>query len=112
MRAYSLKKKALIISLLIVMITMTFLLFSCRPEGGMFGGSAEEVIETFEVRKGDIVQTVSTSGNVDSRYSNSYSLSSSGTVLMVLEEGDTFSSGDVLIKLDSSRAELLMVQAE
>jgi len=112
MRANSLKKKSLIISLLIVMVTMTFLLFSCKPEGGMFGGSAEEGIETFEVRKGDIVQTVSTSGNVDSRYSNSYSLSSSGTVLMVLEEGDTFSSGDVLIKLDSSRAELLMVQAE
>ena len=70
MSKYSLKKKASIISLIIVMITMTFLLFSCKPEGGMFGGSPEGTVETFEVTKGSIIQTVSTSGNVDSRYSN------------------------------------------
>ena len=107
-----LKKKALIISLIILMITMTFLLFSCKAEGGMFGGPAEEGIETFEVTRGDIIQSVSTSGNVDSRYSNNYSLSASGTVLEALEEGDTFSKDDILIKLESSRTELLMAQAE
>jgi RND family efflux transporter MFP subunit len=78
----------------------------------MFGGSAEGAIETFEVTSGDIVQTISTSGNVDSRYSNNYSLSASGTVLKALEEGDTFIAGDILIELESSRTELLMAQAE
>jgi RND family efflux transporter MFP subunit len=112
MSKYSLIKRASVISLIIVMITMTFLLFSCKSEGRMFGGSAEGAIETFEVTSGDIVQTISTSGNVDSRYSNNYSLSASGTVLKALEEGDTFIAGDILIELESSRTELLMAQAE
>ena len=112
MRKYSLKKKALIISVITVMITMTFLLFSCKSGGGPFGGSTEEPVEIFEVTRGNIVQTVSTSGNVDSRYSNNYSLSASGTVLKALEEGDAFSEGDILIELDSNRTVLLMAQAE
>jgi len=112
MRKYSLKKKALIIPVIIIMITTTFLLFSCKSEGGPFGGSAEEAVETFEVTRGDIDQTFSATGNIDSRYSNNYSLSSSGTVLKALEEGDTFSEGDILIELDSNRTVLLMTQAE
>ncbi len=112
MSKYSLKKKASIISLIIVMVTMTFLLFSCKSEGGMFGGSPEGTVETFEVTKGNIIQTVSTSGNVDSRYSNNYSLSASGTVLKALEVGDTFITDDILIELESSRTELLLTQAE
>jgi len=114
MRKYSLIKKTSIISLIIVMITMTFLLFSCKPEGAptLFGGSAEEAVETFIVSRGNIIQDVSTSGNVDSRYNNKYSLSSSGNVLKALEEGDIFSKGDILIELESSRTELLMAQAE
>lgn len=112
MSKYSLKKKALIMPVLIMVIVLTLFLFSCKSEGGLFGGSDEEGIETFEIRKGDIVQTVSTSGNVDSRYSNNYSLSSSGTVLISLEEGDMFSTGDILIELESSRTGLLMAQAE
>ena len=112
MRKYSIKKKALIIPMLIIVIALTLLLFSCKSGGGMFGGPDGEVVETFEVRRGDIIQTISTSGNVESRYSNSYSLSVSGTVLNALEAGDLFSTGDILIKLESSRAELLMAQAE
>ncbi len=112
MRKYSLIKKTSIISLIIVMIAMTFLLFSCKSEGGMFGGSPEGTVETFIVARGNIIQDVSTSGNVDSRYNNNYSLSSSGNVLKALEEGDIFSKGDILIELESSRTELLMAQAE
>jgi HlyD family secretion protein len=112
MSKYSLKKKALIIPMLIMVIVLTLFLFSCKSGGGPFGGSAEEAVVTFEVTRGDIDQTVSTTGNVDSRYSNNYSLSSSGTVLKALEEGDTFSEGDILIELDSNRTVLLMAQAE
>jgi HlyD family secretion protein len=113
MRKYGFIKKASIILLIIVMTSMTFLLFSCKSEGasGLFGGAPGETLETFEVRRGNIIQTVSTSGNVDSRYSNSYSLSSSGTVLKAVEEGDIISKGDILIKLESSRTDLLMAQA-
>jgi multidrug efflux pump subunit AcrA (membrane-fusion protein) len=112
MSKYSLKKKALIIPMLIMVIVLTLFLFSCKSGGGPFGGSAEEAVVTFEVTRGDIDQTVSTTGNVDPRYSNNYSLSSSGTVLKALEEGDTFSEGDILIELDSNRTVLLMAQAE
>ena len=112
MSKYSLKKKALIIPMLIVVVALTLFLFSCKTEGGIFGGSAEETVEIFEVTIGDIIQTVSTSGNVDSRYSNNYSLSASGTVLKALEEGDTFKTDNILIELESSRTELLMAQAE
>ncbi len=108
---YSLRKKLLIIPALIMMITLAFLLFSCKADNRFFG-EAGNGPETFEVKRGDIIQTVSTSGNVDSRYSNSYSLRSSGIVLEALEEGELFSKGDVLIKLDSNRTELLMAQAE
>ena len=111
MSRYSIKKKALIIPMLII-ITLSLFLFSCKPEGGMFGSSAEEPVETFEVTRGDIIQTVSTSGNVDSRYSNNYFLSASGTVLKALEAGDIFSTDDILIELESSRTQLLMAQAE
>ncbi|MCJ7472647.1 MAG: efflux RND transporter periplasmic adaptor subunit [Actinobacteria bacterium] len=112
MSKYSLKKKALIIPMLIMVIVLTLFLFSCKSGMGPFGGPAEEAVVTFEVTRGDIDQTVSTTGNVDPRYSNNYSLSSSGTVLKALEEGDTFSEGDILIELDSNRTVLLMAQAE
>ncbi len=114
MRKYSLIKKASIVSLVIAMIAMTFLLFSCKSEGRstLFGGSPEGTVETFIVSRGNIIQTVSTSGNVDPRYSNNYSLSASGTVLKALEEGDTFITDDILIELESSRTELLLAQAE
>lgn len=99
-------KKIVIFSLTIIIIAGTLSLLSCSFE------EKEDGLETFEVRRGNIIQTVSTSGNVDSRYSNNYSLSSSGTVLKALEDGDSFSTGDVLIELESSRTQLLMAQAE
>lgn len=98
--------------MLIMVIVLTLFLFSCKSGMGPFGGPTEEAVVTFEVTRGDIDQTVSTTGNVDPRYSNNYSLSSSGTVLKALEEGDTFSEGDILIELDSNRTVLLMAQAE
>lgn len=110
MKASANKKITLFILTTIILISLFFFMTSCKSERGFFGGN-DEGLEIFEVKRGDIIQTVSTSGNVDSRYSNSYSLRSSGTVLEVLEEGETFTKGDILIRLDSSRTELLMVQA-
>lgn len=75
-------------------------------------GDISEILDTFEVTKGDIIQTVTTSGYVDSSEQNDYSLSASGKVLCALSKGDTFSKGDVLIEIDNSRQELLIAQAE
>ncbi len=102
---YHLKKIA-IFSLIIIIIAGTLLLLSCRA-----GGEKDE-LETFEAIRGNIVQTVSTSGNVDSRYSNNYSLQTSGTVTRSLEKGDAFNKGDILIELNSDRTQLLITQAE
>jgi len=75
-------------------------------------GDISEIMDTFEVTKGDIIQTVTTSGYVDSSEQNGYSLSASGKVLSALSKGDTFSKGDSLIEIDDSRQELLIAQAE
>jgi len=75
-------------------------------------GDISKIIDTFEVTKGDIIQTVTTSGYVDSSEQNDYSLSASGKILSALSKGDTFSKGGVLIEIDDSRQELLIAQAE
>lgn len=102
---YHLKKIA-IVSLAIIIIAGTLFLLSCRA------GGEEDGLETFEAIRGNIIQTVSTSGNVDSRYSNNYSLQTSGTVTRSLEKGDAFNKGDILIELNSDRTQLLITQAE
>ncbi len=68
--------------------------------------------ETFEVARGDIVQTVSASGYIDSMQEYNYSLSTSGKVIYTLDKGDTFNKGSMLFKIDDSRQELLVSQAE
>ncbi|MBA7469015.1 p-hydroxybenzoic acid efflux pump subunit AaeA [subsurface metagenome] len=75
-------------------------------------GEMQESMEIFKVTRGDIIQTVTTSGYVDSSVQNDYSLPASGKVLCALSKGDTFSKGDVLIEIDNSRQELLITQAE
>lgn len=71
-----------------------------------------QTLDTFLVTRGNIIQTVSTSGNIYPTYKNSYSLKASGDVLSALKEGDSFKKGDILIEIDSSKAQLLMNQAE
>jgi HlyD family secretion protein len=107
----SYSKKIILFVIVVAFGLSVLLFFGCRPEGGLFGGHQEEP-ETFKVERGDIVKTVSTSGNVDSRYSNSYSLQASGKVIRCLEKGDSFEKGGMLIEIDSDRLGLLLKQAE
>lgn len=90
-----------------IIIIASFNLSACNRLGDI-----SKIPDTFEVTKGDIIQTVTTSGYVDSSEQNDYSLSASGKVLCALSKGDTFSKGDVLIEIDDSRQELLISQAE
>jgi HlyD family secretion protein len=104
-------KKVILLSIIVILFLSVLLFFGCMRDGGLFK-SQEEELETFEVKRGDIVKTVSTSGNVDSGSSNNYSLQASGKVIRCLEEGDHFEEGDALIEIDSGRLKLLLGQAE
>ena len=99
--------KIFLIITIITIIIALLNLFACRAIG-----DSQEDAETFEVTRGDIIQTVNTSGYVASIIQNDYSLTASGKVIYTLEKGDTFSKGDILIEIDSSRQELLITQAE
>ena len=100
------RKSILIVAAIIIIIAM-FNLLACRASG-----DDQEDSETFEVTRGDVIQTVNTSGYIVSETENSYSLMTSGKVVYCLEKGDTFKNGDVLIEIDTSRLKLLVAQAE
>src|SRR3972149_1591032 len=68
--------------------------------------------ETFKVERGDIQESVTASGTVDSSDIKNYSLQVSGKVLAALKKGDTFKSGQVLISVDNRQNEILVSQAE
>ncbi|MCD4669009.1 MAG: efflux RND transporter periplasmic adaptor subunit [Actinomycetia bacterium] len=99
--------KYLFIITVIITIVASFSLTACNELTDI-----SKTMDSFEVVKGDIIQTVNTSGSVGSSEQNDYPLSVSGKVLHALSKGDTFSKGDVLIKIDDSRQELLIAQAE
>ncbi len=63
---------------------------------------AEQAIETFEVKRGDIYQTVSTTGSVESEFLNTLKMQVSGKIISALEKGDYFKEGDVLVEIDNS----------
>jgi len=91
--------------IVIIIITFTLLpLLSCRKE--------TSEIETFKVKRGDILQTVSTSGYVDTTEETNYSLPISGEVIKCLEKGDYFKKGDLIVKIDDKKLKLLINQAE
>src|SRR4030065_920123 len=102
----TIRKIVLITSTVIIIILMLNLL-ACRAIR-----DGQEQTETFEVARGDVIQTVNTSGYVLGEMENSYSLMASGKVARSLEKGDTFEKDDILIEIDTSRQQLLASQAE
>ncbi|PIU28199.1 MAG: hypothetical protein COT09_05840 [Candidatus Hydromicrobium americanum] len=100
-------RKIFLILTIITIIIVLFNLLACRR----LGDSAKD-LETFEVTRGDIIQTVNTSGYIDSSEQNDYSLPVSGKILYALNKDDVFSKGDVLIEIDNSKQELFITQAE
>jgi len=100
-------RKFLLIAAAITIILVPLNLLACRSIG-----DNQEDTDTFEVTRGDIVQTVNTSGYVDSELRNDYSLMASGKVTYALDKGDIFSKGDALIEIDTTRQKLLLAQAE
>jgi len=87
------------------MIAFMAISFSgCRKE--------ELKLETFKVTRGDIAETVSSTGNVDSTEKRNYSLLKSAKVLEVLKQGRFFKKDQTLIRIDDTEAKLLISQSE
>ncbi len=100
-------RKIVIITFTVIIIIAMLNLLACRAIR-----DGQEETETFEVTRGDIIQTVNTSGYVLGEMENSYSLMASGKVTYSLENGDAFKKDDILIEIDTSRQQLLASQAE
>ncbi len=98
------------IKILSLMFTVSILIFqlaltSCQRD-------TEPEIKTFVVKRGNVVQTVTSTGHVVSNQQKNYSLQSSGEVLLALEKGDKFHKGDAIFKIENQRTKLNIENAE
>ena len=76
-------------------------------------GSEKGEIETAEVVRGDLVTSVSVSGNLEMPHNTDLSFGTMGTVEEVLvDEGDTVKGGQTLAKLDAQSLELNVEMAQ
>src|SRR3972149_8523028 len=86
-----------------ILLLILIISFSCM---GPFSDSEDNIvsqdIETFEVKRGNIFQLVSTTGEVDSETLNTYTISFSGEIISALEKGDYFKEGDMLVDVANS----------
>jgi len=98
-------KKKLLSLLLTTAIIFSLTLLSCSR------GPSEE-LETFTVTRGDLTQTVTSTGHVEAYQSRNYSLQASGEVLLAMEKGQSFSKGDILFEVENQRTQLTIEQAK
>jgi HlyD family secretion protein len=89
----------------LLLTSLAVLLVSCASK-------APSLPDTYTVQKGSIIQTVTSSGSVDSSDKKNYSLSVAGEVLKSLKKGDYFKKGDILIEVSNDRTQILARQAE
>src|SRR5450830_882782 len=68
--------------------------------------------ETAVVARGDIIQSVDVSGNVEAGQSKNLSLPASGKVLKSVEKGDFLKKGDILLEIDNRKTKLVVSQAQ
>ena len=94
---------ALLLSLIIVSLT------ACNP----FADEGETTEQLVEVVKGDLMVSVSGSGNIEASREARLSFGSGGRIERIyVEEGDEVSKGEVLAELDTDALELAKTQAE
>ena len=107
------KRKNILLIIAALAILLSLISFTaCQMLGGSREGSSEKDIETFTVVKGNISQTVTSSGYVDTSNTKNYSLQMSGNTLYILSKGDTFSKGDKLAEVDNEKILIAIEQAE
>ncbi|WP_369052126.1 efflux RND transporter periplasmic adaptor subunit [Kineococcus terrestris] len=80
---------------------------------GACSSEDEPVVRTAAVERGDVQETVQTSGTVQPRTSATVSAPASGTVTtLAVTDGQQVAAGDVLLVLDSPQARDALAQAE
>jgi RND family efflux transporter MFP subunit len=97
-------KYLFIFSLILILAFTVFNINACRQE--------EPELETFIVTRGDIIETISSTGTVDSTEMINYSVLQTAEILEILKKGDSFKKGQTLMKIDNSKNELYIEQAE
>ena len=79
----------------------------------IIAGDAEEVSPLVEVVRGDLIVSISGSGNIVVTNEAKLSFGAGGKIdKMYVDEGDEIIKGEVLAKLDTSALELALTQAE
>jgi HlyD family secretion protein len=69
-------------------------------------------MQTYTVVRGNILQEASTTGSVDVKTTNTYTMDVTGKVISALEQGDSFKKGDILVELDDSDGEAIISDLE
>lgn len=109
------KKISIIIISVVMVLNAVLALTSCTGMG-MFGndqdGSEDQGIEVFRLEKGDMQQITTTTGSVDSKTQNNYTMQVSGEIISAMEKGDSFKEGDILVKVDNSDTMDLLEKAD
>jgi HlyD family secretion protein len=102
----SIKYSKIILALLIAVLFISALfIVSCKK-------NTITADQTTVVTRGDIIQSIDVSGNVESGQSKNLSLPASGKVLKSVEKGDFLKKGDVLLEIDNRKTKLVVSQAQ
>ena len=100
-------KKLRIIAALLLLIILTTVT-ACNPLG-----EDEEEEQYVEVGRGDLLVTVSGSGNIETSEDANLSFGSGGRIARIyIEEGDRTTKGEILAELDTASLELARDQAQ
>ena len=103
-KSFKYSKVILTFFILLLFIGIIFLV-SCK-------NNDSSAIETTAVVRGNIIQSVDVSGNVEARQSKNLSLPASGKVLKSVREGDVLKKGDILIEIDNRKTKLIITQSQ
>ena len=100
-------KKLRIITIVILLIAVSALT-ACNP----LGEGEAEVEQYVEVERGDLMVSVSGSGNIETSEDADLSFSSGGRIAKIyVEKGDQVTKGEILAELDADTLELARDQA-
>ena len=100
-------KVFLILVSLFVIVLLVFGLSGCQvlsrfTGGTKTAGSAADAVETYTVNRGDLLQSLSTTGTVDSAETKKLTVKVAGEVLETVDVGSQVKKGDTLLKVDNS----------
>lgn len=103
------RKWWLIAGVVVLAVGLAAGLLLTRPAGG---SNPTDLGRTVEVVRGDIQQTLTAYGVVAPKQEYTFVFSGDQVEEILVSEGDQVEEGDVLVRLDSTQAELALLQAE